>query len=249
MLEYELSEFNDVFVNGIKSAEKGLIRSLHLDLEIEHVGAEYSRGVNLYFFLVLSHIRIANFPTKHILHMFALNILQFCSQLIYPLPGLLCFVLGSIQKLNYFLFRILELRRVEIVGIQVFQIEVASESLSQHCLLMPHLYLSKFDSSNQILEHRQRVVKKRMVVTVNSLPDLGVILIKLFHFQIDRRQSSPVSIFLNLLQIVTHLEDGRTEQSLRCKIIPLQGDGALLLAHLQLLPLPVVHALSNICRL
>lgn len=109
VLEDELPKFYDVFVNGIKFAEKGLIRSLHLDLEINHVRAKNSRGVDLNFILVLSYIRISNFATKHILHMFSLNILQFYSQLIDPLPGLLNFVLGSIQKLNNFLFRLLEL--------------------------------------------------------------------------------------------------------------------------------------------
>lgn len=80
-----------------------------------------------------------------------------------------------------------------------------------------------------------------MVVIVNSFPDLGVVLIKLFNLQIDSRKSSPVSIFLNLLQVVTHLEDGGTEKDLRCKIITLQCYCALFLTHLQLLPLPLVH--------
>ena len=119
VLEYELPKFNDVFVDGVKFAEKGLIRSLHLNLKIDHVRAENSRGVDLHFIFVLGHIRIGNFTTKHILHMLSFNILQFYSQLVYPLPGLLSFVLGSVQKLNNFLFCLLELGRVEIVGVQV----------------------------------------------------------------------------------------------------------------------------------
>ena len=137
VLRRGLHELDDLLLDGVVPLEDGLVRFLHLELELVEEGVVQRGGVELLMVLGLGQERMGHLAAEHFLHLGCLELLQLQGQL----ADLFLLVDGVLEHLAGTGYVWLKLSRVEIVGIQYLLEKVGLHAVSNGCLAPPHLYL------------------------------------------------------------------------------------------------------------
>lgn len=124
---------------------------------------------------------MGHLAAEHFLHLCCLKLLQFQGQLV----DLFLLVDWVLQHLAGTYDVWLKLRRIELIGIQYFLVEVGLDSIGYGCLTPPHLDLGQPHRNQQILDHRKGLIHQSIVQFLDPVPDSRVVSVVIIYFQVQ----------------------------------------------------------------